>query len=155
MTDLIVFLVLLSLGYGFGRVAESRHYASIKKREDEYRKLLLIASKHPPADMPACETRLVSGSIVVSIDYFKRFMSGLRSLVGGRMKSFETLLDRGRREAILRMKEDANSMGATMIFNTKIETSSISKGRKNTIGSVEVLVYGTALIPQKSGTERL
>jgi uncharacterized protein YbjQ (UPF0145 family) len=47
----------------------------------------------------------VSGSVVVSVDYFKRFLAGLRTLVGGRVTSYETLLDRARREAILRCKE--------------------------------------------------
>ena len=57
-------------------------------------------------------------------------------------------LDRARREAILRMKEHTKSQGSSMIFNVKIETASISKGRKDTIGSIEVFAYGTALILQ-------
>jgi hypothetical protein len=32
-----------------------------------------------------------------------------------------------------------------MVFNVKIETVSISKGRRDAVGSVEVLAYGTAL----------
>ena len=36
-----------------------------------------------------------------------------------------------------------------MIFNIKIETSSISKGQRQTVGAVEVLAYGTALIPPR------
>jgi hypothetical protein len=31
------------------------------------------------------------------------------------------------------------------VFNVKMETSSISKGQRDTIGSVEVLAYGTAI----------
>jgi len=97
--------------------------------------------------MQSYDTCLVSGNVVVSVDYFKRFLSKLRNLLGGRMKSYETLLDRGRREAVLRMKEHAIKMKASMIFNPKFETSSIYKGRNNGVGSVEVLVYGTAFIP--------
>jgi len=37
-----------------------------------------------------------------------------------------------------------------MLVNLKLETSSISKGRKNTIGSVEILAYGTAFYPVQS-----
>jgi uncharacterized protein YbjQ (UPF0145 family) len=47
------------------------------------------------------------------------------------------------------MKEQAREKNAKMVFNVKYETASISKGVKNTIGSVEILAYGTALIPQK------
>jgi uncharacterized protein YbjQ (UPF0145 family) len=92
---------------------------------------------------------MVTGSVVISVDYFKRFVAGLRKLVGGRVTTYETLLDRARREAILRMKERAKDLGAYIVFNVKIETASISKGRKQTVGSVEVLAYGTALIAPK------
>ena len=40
----------------------------------------------------------------------------------------------------------AEALGAAMVFNVKYETMSISKGASQTIGSVEVLAYGTALI---------
>jgi len=48
---------------------------------------------------------------------------------------------------VLRMKEQAEEMGAELVFNVKFETASISQGRRGTVGSVEVLSYGTALIP--------
>ena len=44
------------------------------------------------------------------------------------------------------MKTDAKEKGASQIFNVKLETSSISKGGANQIGSVEVFAYGTGLI---------
>ena len=60
------------------------------------------------------------------------------------MTAYETLIDRARREAILRMKEDCPQ--ASQIINVRIETASISQNAsKGTIGSVEVLAYGTAL----------
>jgi len=145
--DLIIFLSLLALGYGFGQYAEKKHYRSIIAREKELNKLPAIATKHIPETCYQHDSTLVMGSVVVSIDYFKRFAAVLRNLVGGRVTSYETLIDRARREAILRMKEDAESRGAEMIFNIKYETSSIYKGRRSSIGSVEVLAYGTALIP--------
>ena len=48
-----------------------------------------------------------SSRVVISLDHFKRFLAGLRALVGGRIRSYETLLDRARREALMRMKEAA------------------------------------------------
>ena len=144
--DLIIFLTLLALGYGFGRFAESRHFKSIIQREDEYRSIPVIATKFFDPSLKPSNTVLVSGSVVISVDYFKRFLSSLRNIIGGRVKSYETLLDRARREAILRMQQEAKNLGATHIFNIKLETSSISKGKGNTIGSVEVLAYGTAFI---------
>ena len=91
---------------------------------------------------------LVAGNVVVSIDYFKQVAAGLRSLIGGRVSAYETLLERARREAILRMKEDAINKGADAVFNVKLETSSITKGRRQQIGCVEIYAYGTAIITQ-------
>lgn len=150
MTDIIVLILLLTTGYFFGRLAEKRHYKSILKREKQYRKLTVVASKFPPAFKKHHDTELVMGSVVISVDYFKRFVASLRNLLGGRVRTYETLVDRARREAILRMKEDAARLGAKMIFNIKMETAGISKNqRNNNVGSVEVLAYGTAIIPPR------
>lgn len=145
MTELGILLALLALGFGFGRLAERRHYASIRAREDRYADLLVFSARVPPEPERLRNSRLVLGSVVISVDYFKRFVAGLRSLVGGRVTSYESLLDRARREAVLRMKEDAARLGARMIFCVRIETASISQGAQGAIGSVEVLAYGTAL----------
>ena len=145
MYDLILFLVLLAMGYCFGQYLEKRHYKSILRRESELRHIPAIATKHVPSEFMPCTTTMVSGNVVISIDFFKKFISGLRAIVGGRVSSYETLIDRARREALLRMKEQAAKQGANYVFNVKMETSSISKGQRDTIGSVEVLAYGTAI----------
>lgn len=145
-SEVIVFFILLGLGYATGRYAEARHYRSIIQREGALRELPVVATKYLPDYASPPATALVTGSVVISVDYFKRFVAGLRNLIGGRVTTYETLVDRARREALLRMKEEARELGAGIVFNVKIETSSISKGRRGAIGSVEVLAYGTALI---------
>ena len=142
---ILVFVLLILLGYGFGRVAEKKHYKSIIERESRYKDLLVFTVKSPPPNIDITDTNLVSGNVVISIDYFKRFVAGLRKLIGGRLRSYETLVDRGRREALLRMKEQATKLSADLVVNVKLETSSISKGRRGSIGSIEVFAYGTAL----------
>ncbi len=152
MTDLILFVTLMLLGYGFGQWAEKRHYRSIREREKKLRgQVLLIQSRFPPSVNGGQKTELVTGSVVVSVDYFKRFLAGLRNLFGGRVKSYESLVDRARREAILRMQERARQLGADRVVNLKLETSSIYKGKRQTIGSIEVLAYGTAIVPVAAG----
>jgi len=145
MFELILFLSLLALGFVFGQYLENQHYKSILQRESSLRHIPAIATKHLPQEFIPCTTQMVCGNVVISIDFFKKFVAGLRTIVGGRVSSYETLIDRARREAILRMKEQAAAQGANYIFNVKMETSSISKGRRNSIGSVEVLAYGTAV----------
>jgi uncharacterized protein YbjQ (UPF0145 family) len=144
MIDLIILITLLALGYGFGSYAESRHYKSIIARENDLRHIPAVTSRFPPQNSSR-DAVLVSGSVVISVDYFKRFIATLRNLVGGRVTSYESLVDRARREALLRMKNEAAQLDSDIIFNVKLETSSIYKGKGNSIGSVEVLAYGTAL----------
>jgi uncharacterized protein YbjQ (UPF0145 family) len=142
--DFIVFLVLLALGYFVGRVFEAAHYRSIKRRERLYANVLVFSNRFPPPGSTG-EARLVAGSVVVSEDYFKRVLAGLYSLLGGRMKSYESLLDRARREAVLRMKAEARrGVANAVIYNVKFQTFSIP-GRSGKIGAVEILAYGTAV----------
>ena len=149
MTDLVVLIILLALGYFFGRYAEKKHYQSIIKREKMLRSVIAVASKIPPQYSVNPDSQLVTGSVVISVDYFKRFLASLRALIGGRVVSYESLLDRARREAMLRMKQKAKKLGADKVFNIKFETASISKNARGGVGSIEVLVYGTAFIPAK------
>lgn len=137
-------LLLIIIALITGSVLEKRHYRSIDQRENSLGHIALITHKHYPEDLPVSKAALVEGAVVISYDYFKRFLAGLRQIFGGEVKSYVSLLDRGRREAILRMK--AQCPDAKLIVNFRIETSSISKGgRKRSIGSVEVFAYGTAL----------
>lgn len=147
--DLIVFLALIALGYGFGRAAETRHYRSIFKREQALLHVPAVTLRTVPDDLIPKRVELVSGSVVISVDYFKRFVAGLRNLVGGRLSSYETLLDRARREAVLRMKEQAVAAGACAIYNVRLETAAITNysGQRQSTAAVEVVAYGTAIIP--------
>ncbi len=145
MYDLIFLLVLLAVGYSAGTWAEKKHYASIEKRERETLHLPAVTLRNPPHQSNAVENaELVYGSVVISIDYFKKMLAGLRNIFGGPVKSYETLVDRARREAVLRMKEMAGDAGS--IINVRIETSAIgfTSGKKG-VGSIEVIAYGTAL----------
>jgi len=145
--ELLVFLALLALGYGVGRWHEQNHYQSILEREERLRKLLIIQSRFPPPLDPPPRSQLVTGSVVVSVDFFKVFVANLRSLIGGRLTAYESLIDRARREAVLRMKQEAQALGATMVVNVKFEAVPLYKGQQNAIQSVEAMAYGTALIP--------
>lgn len=143
--QLVLFFVLLVIGYLSGTILERRHYRSILQREKKFGRILAFSEKNIPPMDGTLKTALVSGGVVVSIDYFKQVSAGLRSLFGGQVSAYESLLDRARREAILRMKEEAARKGMPMIFNVKMDTSSISGGQRGGIGAVEVFAYGTAV----------
>lgn len=138
---------LLALGFFAGTAIEKSHFKDIRRREEKHRKLVAINFRSLPANWQASESRLVTGSVVISLDYFKRFLAGLRGIIGGRIKSYETLLDRGRREATLRMKEMALASGCNAIINVRLETSKLasSRGDGKGVAGVEILVFGTGV----------
>jgi uncharacterized protein YbjQ (UPF0145 family) len=143
-------LLIIVVALITGSMLENRHYRSIDARERQYRQLPLLTGKLYPTGHSIAEARFVSGSVVISYDYFKRFLAGLRMIFGGEVKSYVSLLDRGRREAILRMKEKCSN--ADLIVNLRVETSSISKGhKKRSLGAVEVFACGTALWYSSAG----
>lgn len=145
MEQLIVIILLIAVGYTAGTWTEKRHYRSIERRENAYLNLPAVTVKHLPADPAKIrEVKLVYGNAVISIDYFKRMLAGLRNIFGGTVRSYETLIDRARREALLRMKEDAAD--AAIIINVRIETSTIGQTTRNkNLGCLEAVAYGTAL----------
>jgi len=135
---------LIALGYFAGRYAERKHYKSIHQREAQFLQLPAISAKQWDESRAIAGAWLVCGSVVVSTDYFKRLLASLRNIVGGRMRSYESLLDRARREAVLRLKEQCPD--ADIIVNLRMETSSIgSTHRQNGVSCIEVVAYGTAI----------
>lgn len=149
MYDLLLFLALIAIGYVAGTLTEKNHYRSIHKREKAFLHLPAVTMK--TADYPGEKVKsaeLVYGSAVISIDYFKKILAGLRYIFGGTVKSYESLIDRARREALLRMKEMAGD--ATVIVNVRIETATIGrKANKKGVGCLEAIAYGTALTLEK------
>lgn len=148
------FVGLLLIGFVFGRMAEQRHFRALATAESQLRDILVFNGKRlpPGADAAFDHSLLVCGSVVVGEDYFKRIAASLKSLVGGRLTAYESLMDRGRREAVVRMKREARKAGATMVFNVRFETSSLAEASpgKQAMFSAEFLAYGTALVPARA-----
>ncbi len=146
-------VIPLIIGYVVGTLLEQKHYASIRKREQEMLdKALVFNLPNAPIMAGAPQLRLVAGSVVVSVDAFKRMAAKLHSFFGGRVTAYESLLDRGRREAILRMREKAHELGATMVFGLRLETSGINNGDPRLTTGIELIAYGTAIIPDSTVT---
>ncbi len=145
--DLVFFLLLLFVTYITGSFVERRHFAKLRKREQWSRKMIVTNFKTLPPEWEVASSGLVTGSVVISVDYFKRILAGLRALFGGRIHVYEPLLDRARREAMMRMKEEALSKGYNAVVNLRLETSRLASSRKNGKGTtgVEILAFGTGI----------
>ena len=144
-------LFLLLLAYFLGSRLESNNYKSVREREEATKDMVVINFPRFPFEVEIERADLVMGSVVVSHDYFKRFLAQLRIIVGGRIKAYEPLLDRARREAVLRMKEQALAHGHNTVVNIRLETSRLANSRRGGKGTagVEMLAYGTALTTRK------
>lgn len=145
LISLVTFSVLLIAGLYFGSRAEQEHLRSLKRREQAVQHLG-ISVTGGKADFPqAQQVQLFSGSVVISSDFFKTFIAGLISLIGGEVSTYESLLDRARREAMLRMEESALAWGANQVVNVRIQTAELSGNSSQGIVAVEVIAYGTGL----------
>lgn len=82
---------------------------------------------------------LVRGSSTRSRSVFSDFTAGLKNIVGGEVHEYTKLLADTREQALQRLKEDAQKMGANAIVNVRFSSSMIAQG------SSEILVYGTAV----------
>jgi uncharacterized protein YbjQ (UPF0145 family) len=143
------FAVLLAIGLFFGRANERRHYRELAALEETLRDIVVCNGRGTVNDGTFRSGTLVVGSVVMAEDYFKRVAASLKSLFGGRLVAYESLLERGRREAIVRMKEEARRLGASHVVNVRLETASLSEdwsGRRPMF-SAEFIAYGTALVP--------
>ena len=85
------------------------------------------------------ELGVVSGSTIQSKNFVSDFGQGLKSIVGGELKSYTTMMEKARNQATQRMIDQAVKMGADAIIGVRYTTSSIMAQ------AAEVLVYGTAV----------
>jgi uncharacterized protein YbjQ (UPF0145 family) len=139
-------LFLAVFGLIIGSILERRHFASIREREARHAALPVFPTRSTDSDRVLVEGRLVVASVVVSLDYFKKILAAFRNIFGGNVRSYESLLDRAKREALLRLKEQVPDCDA--IINLRMETSnlaSVQNRKKKGIGGVEVIAYGTAI----------
>jgi uncharacterized protein YbjQ (UPF0145 family) len=140
-------LAVLIVGYFAGRTIERKHFKRLERLEKASRNFPVITLRNGPANVSVVDCGLVHAGVVVSVDYFKRFLAGLRNIFGGRVTAYETLLDRGRREALIRLKKRAHDGGYDAVINVRLETARLASGRRDGKGTagVEVFAFGTAV----------
>ncbi len=130
-----------------GGILERRHLKNLLLLESGSRGLLAVTIEDLPPDWHVESCELVMGNVVISQDYFKRFAASIKGIFGGNIRVFEPLLERARREALMRMKGVAHARGYDTIINVRIETATLASARGNGKGTagVEILAFGTAI----------
>ena len=141
---ILIAIITIAVGLFFGLRADKQHFKYLTEQEAAMSDMLLTSVKR----MPGLETargQLVTGSVVIANDAFKKFISSFMMFFGGRVSVYETLMERARREAIVRMQQEAKTLGAHQIINIRVETATIKGKTPKSIGSIEMLAYGTAI----------
>lgn len=133
----LVWLVLVAIGWYFGTRAERGHLKSLIIDEQKYQHIQVSSERfYEPKGVN--ESILVVGSVVIAQDKFKQAVAAILSLFGKNLTVYEMLLDRARREAVLRAKRQANDAGCRALYGLRFEMTEVE-------GGVEVLAYGVAV----------
>ena len=143
-------IVLFVLGWFFGSRHERQHLVRLKIAEKELSHIIVSTERfYVPRLAANTEGELVMGSVVIAQDYFKMVIARVLSIFGKNLTTYETLLDRARREAAVRMRSQAQAKGYDHIYGLRFEVSNI-----NQLGSmVEAIAYGTAVLSTENPTK--
>jgi uncharacterized protein YbjQ (UPF0145 family) len=141
MELLLILLIPLAFTIGCGAtgaVNEQRHLRDLTAREAALAHILVTDLRSVPEPAVATGAVMVGGNVVIATDYLKQARASFRNLVGGEIRGYETLMDRGRREARLRMLDEATRAGAIMVINVRFTAAEVGQG-------MELICYGTAI----------
>jgi len=98
-----------------------------------------VTTETVPGRETARALGIARGNTVKARNVGRDITQSIRNITGGELKAYSGLLSDARDEALERMKQDAESMGADAVVNVRMETSEIASG------SSEVIAYGTAV----------
>lgn len=134
MSDLLVnigiFLFLIALGLIAGSRAETKHYRRLAAAEADLQNIRVSNLRSLPGCQPNSPVALVAGEVTIASDYFKTFVSGLRNLFGGEVRSLQRLYERARREALVRMLANARHRGFNAVGNVRFDSADIGGNAK-------------------------
>ena len=136
--QIVIFAILFSVGFGFGRFNERKHLQYLDEQEQRLAYIRVNNSRFIESTLPG---HMISSNVVISHDYFKYAIANVQNMLGGRLTSYESVVERARREAIIRLKLEAEKMGADQIMGIRLSTTEL--GMQG--GRVEVFAYGTAI----------
>jgi uncharacterized protein YbjQ (UPF0145 family) len=123
---LIISVIAILVGLFVGKATEKKHLASLAQREAALADMQVDTLKHPSNPSPDPHTpALVYGEAVIASDAFKSWATGLRNIFGGEAKNFGLLYQRSRREATLRMLEEARRQGFNAVCNVRHTSTDI------------------------------
>ena len=104
--------------------------------------MFLVTTPEVPGQCITQSFGLVGGN---SVRLGKDIAAVFRNVVGGEVKEYAELLAQAREQAIDRMTERAEALGANAVVGIRLTTSMIMSG------AAEMLAYGTAVTVEERG----
>lgn len=102
--------------------------------------MLIVTTENVPGYRVREVKGQVFGVVVRSRGIGGNIMAGLRSIIGGEIKEYTSLLEEARRHAIDRLVQNATSMGANAVIMMRFDSSEIGQTMS------EIVAYGTAAV---------
>ncbi|MBL4789013.1 MAG: heavy metal-binding domain-containing protein [Kordiimonadaceae bacterium] len=128
------------LGWLIATLYERRHNRQMGEREALLSDIKLSTTKNIGKN--AASGVMICGSVVVAHDFFRTLIIQFRKIIGGNIKAYERLVVRGRREALIRLREDARLRGFDRVVNIRYGSSRITG---MFITAIEMVAYGTGI----------
>lgn len=86
---------------------------------------------------------LTWGVLVRSVGFAKGFTGSFRALKAGEVPQYTDVVDQARRDALERLIQHAQAMGANAVIGVRFDSSDVGGGDA---GLTEILAYGTAVV---------
>ena len=148
---ILIPLLFPFLSWAIGRWYQDRLHGALLENEKKEGSTLqdenYISTSSQMDSMSAQSSTLLHVSICVGPSIGQMFFMWIKGLFGGRLHSYDVVLDYGRREVLLRLKRQAQQLGCSSIQNIRIETSMVqfAKNNKSKQASVEFLAFATGI----------
>ncbi len=107
--------------------------------------MILATSDQVPGKRITEVKGLVQGNTIRARNIGRDIVAGLRNIVGGEVTEYTRLMSESREQAIGRMVEQAEGMGANAVVGMRFVTSMVMQGAS------ELLAYGTAVVVEDEG----
>ena len=111
----------------------------LKLKPLNYKIMIITTSEFLPGKEITQILGVARGNTVRARNIGRDIFAGLKNIVGGEISEYTKLIADSREEAFMRMKMDAERLGADAVINVRFTTSMIMQG------CAEILAYGTAV----------
>lgn len=141
LLELGLALSLVALAWWTSRLLRRAHERSLTNTERRLAHVQLLTTS--PVALAHCG--LVAAEAVIAIDSYSALLLRWRQLLGGESLVVNTILQRGRREVLVRLQREAVALGGNAVIQLRLDCLSFQAGDRSGAKRFCILAYGTAV----------